>query len=78
MISPGPASRTEGNPNVTRSAVRCRLGDGRELGIPGVAIGVWVDGREVRACHGVTSVENPLPVDPDTLYVLGSVTKPPH
>ena len=47
-----------------------------ELGIPGVAVGVWVDGREVRACHGVTSVENPLPVDPDTLYVLGSVTKP--
>ena len=49
-----------------------------ERGIPGVAIGVWVDGREVRACHGATSVENPLPVDPDTLYVLGSVTKPPH
>jgi hypothetical protein len=23
----------------------------------------------------VTSVDNPLPVDPDTLYVLGSVTK---
>ena len=46
-----------------------------ELGIPGVAVGVWVDGREVRACHGVTSVENPLPVDPDTLFVLGSVTK---
>ena len=46
-----------------------------ELGIPGVAVGVWVDGREVRACHGVTSVENPLPVDPNTLFVLGSVTK---
>ena len=46
-----------------------------ELGNPGVAVGVWVDGREVRACHGVTSVENPLPVDPNTLFVLGSVTK---
>ncbi len=46
-----------------------------ELGIPGVAVGVWVDGREVRACRGVTSVENPLPVDPNTLFVLGSVTK---
>lgn len=31
--------------------------------------------REVYACHGVTSVDNPLPVDWDTLYVLGSVTK---
>ena len=44
-------------------------------GIPGVAIGVWADDREIYACHGVTSVDNPLPVDRDTLYVLGSVTK---
>jgi len=46
-----------------------------KLGIPGVAVGVRADGREMYACHGVTSVDNPLPVDQDTLYVLGSVTK---
>ncbi|MEJ8643569.1 serine hydrolase domain-containing protein [Streptomyces sp. MS1.HAVA.3] len=46
-----------------------------EFGIPGVAVAVWVDGREVYACHGVTSVENPLPVDRDTLFQVGSVTK---
>jgi CubicO group peptidase (beta-lactamase class C family) len=46
-----------------------------EFGIPGVAAGVWANGQEIYACHGVTSVENPLPVDRDTLYVLGSVTK---
>src|SRR6266508_5855268 len=46
-----------------------------KFGIPGVAVGVWADGRETYACHGVTSIDNPLPVDPDTLYVLGSVTK---
>jgi CubicO group peptidase (beta-lactamase class C family) len=46
-----------------------------KFGIPGVAVGVWADGREAYACHGVTSVDNPLPVDRDTLYVLGSVTK---
>jgi CubicO group peptidase (beta-lactamase class C family) len=45
------------------------------FGIPGVAAGVWADGREIYACHGVTSVDNPLPVDKDTLYVLGSLTK---
>ncbi len=43
--------------------------------VPGVAVGVWADGRELHVCHGVTSVENPLPVDRDTLFVLGSVTK---
>jgi CubicO group peptidase (beta-lactamase class C family) len=46
-----------------------------EFGVPGVAAGVWADGRETYACHGVTSVENPLPVDPDTVFVIGSVTK---
>jgi CubicO group peptidase (beta-lactamase class C family) len=45
------------------------------FGIPGVAVGVWVDGQQAYACHGVTSVDNPLPVDRDTLYLLGSVTK---
>ncbi len=39
-------------------------------------MGVWADDdREAYACHGVTSVDNPLPVDADTLFVLGSVTK---
>lgn len=46
-----------------------------EFGIPGVAVGVWADGREIHACHGVTSIDNPLPVDPGTLFTLGSVTK---
>jgi CubicO group peptidase (beta-lactamase class C family) len=46
-----------------------------KFGIPGVAVGVWADDREVYACHGVTSVDNPLPVDTGTLYQLGSVTK---
>ena len=46
-----------------------------EFAIPGVAVGVWADGREAYACYGVTSVDNPLPVDPDTLFLLGSLTK---
>lgn len=47
----------------------------KKFKIPGVAVGVYADGKEVYACHGVTSIENPLPVDRDTLYVLGSITK---
>jgi CubicO group peptidase (beta-lactamase class C family) len=46
-----------------------------EFAIPGVAVGVWADGWATFACHGVTSVDNPLPVDPDTLFLLGSLTK---
>ncbi|MET9226288.1 serine hydrolase domain-containing protein [Lentzea sp. NPDC003310] len=43
--------------------------------IPGAAAGVLHDGREHFFTHGVTSVENPLPVDENTLFLLGSVTK---
>src|SRR6266496_5951146 len=46
-----------------------------KLGVPGVAIGVWADGRESYACHGVTNIDNALPVDQNTLYLLASVTK---
>ena len=45
------------------------------LGVPGVAVGVWADGREAYACRGLTSIDDPLPVDQHTLFVLGSVTK---
>jgi len=46
-----------------------------ELGIPGVAVGI-VHGDEVGfAYHGVTSVENPLPVDGNTLFQFGSTGK---
>jgi CubicO group peptidase (beta-lactamase class C family) len=47
----------------------------KKFEIPGAAVGVWADGREGYACHGVTSVDNPLPIDRDTLFVLGSITK---
>jgi CubicO group peptidase (beta-lactamase class C family) len=45
------------------------------FGIPGVAVGVWAEGQETYAYHGVTSAENPLPVDHDTMFLLASVSK---
>ena len=46
-----------------------------ELGIPGAAVGIYLDGEEYYAFHGVTSVENPLPVDEHTLFQFGSTGK---
>lgn len=43
--------------------------------VPGVAVGVYVDGVEHFAYHGVTSVENPLPVDERTFFQFGSTGK---
>ncbi|GAA3841800.1 serine hydrolase domain-containing protein [Streptomyces chiangmaiensis] len=46
-----------------------------ELGVPGAAVGVLLDGQEIYASHGVTSLSNPLPVDEKTLFPLASVSK---
>ncbi|MGW2269425.1 serine hydrolase domain-containing protein [Streptomyces yangpuensis] len=48
-----------------------------EFRIPGAAVGVWADGREIHVCHGVTDAGAavPVPVDRNTLFQLGSVTK---
>jgi len=43
--------------------------------VPGVAVGVVIDGSESYATGGVTNVEHPLPVTIDTLFQLGSVSK---
>ena len=45
------------------------------LRVPGVAVGVYHQGEEGYAFTGVTSLENPLPVDAGTLFQVGSTTK---
>ncbi len=47
----------------------------QELGVIGVAAGVVIDGEEHYAFHGVTSAENPLDVDENTLFQFGSTGK---
>jgi CubicO group peptidase (beta-lactamase class C family) len=46
-----------------------------EYEIPGAAIGILSGGEERYAGLGVTSIDNPLPVDEDTLFQAGSITK---
>lgn len=46
-----------------------------EFDIPGVAVGVLVDGEETFVSHGVTSLDHPLPVDEKTLFPVASVSK---
>lgn len=49
--------------------------DMQRLQVPGVAVAVWHEGQEHLDGFGVTSVENPLPVTPDTLFQVGSISK---
>ncbi|HZS31653.1 MAG TPA: serine hydrolase domain-containing protein [Gaiellaceae bacterium] len=46
-----------------------------EAGVPGVAVGVLEDGVERHEAYGVTSIENPLDVTPETRFQIGSITK---
>ena len=46
-----------------------------EFGVPGVAAGLWHRGNITYACHGVTSIENPLSINEHTLFQAGSIGK---
>jgi len=45
------------------------------LHVPGVVVGILHNGQEHVVGFGVTNVEHPLPVTPDTLFQIGSITK---
>ena len=55
-----------------RAAVEAAI---EESDTPGVAVGLFHGGEEHVAVYGVTSVDNPLDVTPDTLFQIGSITK---
>jgi CubicO group peptidase (beta-lactamase class C family) len=44
-------------------------------GVPGAALGVWADGSEYLTAHGVLSAATGVPVTPDSLFHVGSITK---
>lgn len=43
--------------------------------VPGVAVGVYLDGEEYYACHGLASIADRIPVDEETLFQIGSTAK---
>jgi CubicO group peptidase (beta-lactamase class C family) len=45
------------------------------LHVPGAAVGITHEGEEHVAGFGVTNAEHPLPVDEETLFQIGSITK---
>ncbi|MFZ1400953.1 MAG: serine hydrolase domain-containing protein [Candidatus Promineifilaceae bacterium] len=47
----------------------------KEKEIPGVALGIWHQGKAHTAGFGVTNVDHPQKVNDATLYQIGSITK---
>ena len=64
------------NPEATFEAL-CEesLAAMKKVQVPGAALGVLCGDAEYTAGFGVTSMDNPLPVTPETLFQIGSITK---
>jgi CubicO group peptidase (beta-lactamase class C family) len=67
-IETKPAEKLKALEDFTRTAMI-------EHHVPGVSIGLIVNGVEHYVSLGVTSITNPLPVTVDTLFQIGSTTK---
>jgi len=65
----------EGGPLMTGALQETLTEMATRLEVPGVAAGVLLAGEEEYAFFGVTSVENPLPVQEETLFQFGSTGK---
>ena len=64
------------NGDATEGALQAKARElAEELGVPGVAVGVFHEEQERYAYHGVTNVENPVPVDGATFFQFGSTCK---
>ena len=46
-----------------------------EYGVPGVAFGIVKNGQVTARGFGVTNVDDPKDITPDTVFAIGSVTK---
>jgi CubicO group peptidase (beta-lactamase class C family)/ketosteroid isomerase-like protein len=46
-----------------------------ETEVVGAALGIWHDGVQITAAHGVLSTATQVVVTPDTLFQIGSITK---
>ena len=74
--SDAPAVASTAHADAQLALLQSRVDEARErFNVPGVAVGIHLADREAYAYSGVTSVENPLPVDEHTLFQIGSTTK---
>jgi CubicO group peptidase (beta-lactamase class C family) len=46
-----------------------------DANVPGAALGIWSDGQEVLAAHGVLNAATQVPVTTDSVFQVGSITK---
>lgn len=66
---------SEKHESAWEQVVACAEAAMKTHGVPGAVVGILYQGEIKTAGLGVTHVEHPLPVTPDTLFQIGSITK---
>jgi CubicO group peptidase (beta-lactamase class C family) len=69
---PGRAAQTDSRFDQLSALVAAKMA---EYGVPGVALGVVKDGRVIARGFGETNHEQPLAIDPDTVFPIASISK---
>jgi CubicO group peptidase (beta-lactamase class C family) len=67
-----PTGVTQENLESLRAKIRAGM---KKYKIPGVSLGLVHRGKTHLICEGITSIANPQPVTPETLFQIGSTTK---
>ncbi|HUD50750.1 serine hydrolase domain-containing protein, partial [Parvibaculum sp.] len=58
--------------NIDRQLLDDRL---EAYGVPGASLAVWANGALTEAASGVVNIETRVPVTPEALFQIGSITK---
>ena len=75
MTKPGSSSNRSSDKRLFQSFCNVITREMKRLRIPGAAVGVLHHWERYTSGFGITSIENPLPVTPRTLFQVGSITK---
>jgi len=75
VTKPGSSSNRSSDKRLFQSFCNVITREMKRLRIPGAAVGVLHHGERYTSGFGITSIENPLPVTPRTLFQVGSITK---
>ncbi|WP_344517359.1 serine hydrolase domain-containing protein [Nocardia seriolae] len=65
----------KGNPMNDTALTEFVAATAAKYDMPGMSVGVRVNGREIHANVGVTSTENPVPITEHTVFAIGSTSK---
>ena len=72
LLSAAPAQQADARLDQISALITQKMA---EYGVPGVAFGIVKNGQVTTKSFGVTNVDDPQPITPDTVFALASISK---